>query len=581
MRKQILTILTTLLLTTAVFGPVTTEAQNIEGNEQQEVKPKVIDKRKNASYFSKGLEYKIKGDFQGAITQFETALEFLPTDAASMYELSFLYAATDREIEAFELIKKAVEYDNENKWYKLYLAQFYKNMEMYDEYITLYEELIRLNPGKIEYLAEIIDVQLIVGDYEGALAKLNELETILGFDEFTSLQKVDLYKKMEKNKEAIKELENIVKMSPNNTKIISTLAQLHLADGNKKEALKCLLKVKEINPDDPYISISLLEFYQNSGELDKAYDELLNAIRNKNLDFNIKLDIYDYWVENGKNDDLLAKQTEEIGNIMIETHPDKGFGYLILGNALTAQEKYTEAKHIYASALTLDSTNYLAWKQLLYCNASEDDNDAILDNAQKALHFFPEQPLFYWYAAVSSSIKDNNNDAIKYLEIGRKFLADKNWLVMFDSYLGDLYHIASEKAKAYQAYDRALHNDPDNITVLNNYAYYLALDNNNLEKALKMSARTIELEPQNPMYIDTYAWVFYKMQRYEDAEKWMKKALNMGKDNNGTYLEHYGDILFQLNKKNDAVNYWKKAKKAGNTSNLIDKKIKDETLYEE
>lgn len=580
MKRHIITILTTMLLTTMAYNAPTAVAQNIDTSEQQEVKPKTIDKRKNASYFSKGLEHKIKGDIQGAITQFETALEFLPTDAASMYELSILYAAIGRQNDAFDLIKKAVEYDNENKWYKLYLAQFYKNMEMYNEFITLYEELLKQNPGKLEYLAELIEVQLIAGDYEGALTKLNEIETQIGFDEFTSLQKVDLYKKMGKTKEAISELEKIAKASPNNTKIISTLAQQYLAEGKKKDALRCLLRVKEINPEDPYISISLLEFYRESGELDKAYNELLSAISNKNLDYNIKLDIYDYWVTKANNDEQLAKQTEEIGNILIEAHPDKGTSYLILGNALTAQEKYSEAKHIYKSVLEIDSANFIAWRQLLLCNVSEEDNDAIQDNAQKALQFFPEQPLFYWYAAVSNSIKDNNEDAIKYLEIGRKFIADKNWLVMFDTHLGDLYHITGDKKKAYQAYDRVLRNDPDNILVLNNYAYYLALDSDNLGEALKMSARTIELEPNNPMYIDTYAWVFYKMERYDDAEKWMKKALNLEKNNNGTYLEHYGDILFRLNKKNEAVKYWKEAKKAGNTSNNIDKKIKDQTLYE-
>ena len=95
-----------------------------------------------------------------------------------------------------------------------------------------------------------------------------------------------------------------------------------------------------------------------------------------------------------------------------------------------------------------------------------------------------------------------------------------------------------------------------------------------------MSALTIESEPKNVTYIDTYAWVLYKLERYKEAKKWMDKLFSYDKNAQGVNYEHYGDILYKLGDTKKAVQNWKKAKKLGDTSEFIDLKIKNETIYE-
>ena len=159
-------------------------------------------------------------------------------------------------------------------------------------------------------------------------------------------------------------------------------------------------------------------------------------------------------------------------------------------------------------------------------------------------------------------------------------MTDKTLLCDFDSYLGDLYHSVGEVEKSFQAYEKVLQTQPDNVLVLNNYAYYLSLRSERLDKAKEMALRAVELSPDNATYLDTYAWVLYKLKDYTGAEAQMKKALNLLNSPDGTYFEHYGDILFQLGRKEEAVECWEKAKKAGGSSKLLDKKLKDKTLYE-
>jgi tetratricopeptide (TPR) repeat protein len=70
------------------------------------------------------------------------------------------------------------------------------------------------------------------------------------------------------------------------------------------------------------------------------------------------------------------------------------------------------------------------------------------------------------------------------------------------------------------------------------------------------------------------------MGRYEEAKKYIEKAVEQEEDVSGTILEHYGDILFKLGEVNLAVEQWEKAKKMNVDSALIDKKIADRKLYE-
>ena len=86
------------------------------------------DKKKNAIYFSNGLQSKYRDDTEGAIRNFEQALRYMPDDAASMYELCQQYADAGRIEEAFNMIKKAAQIDPENKWYQMRLGQFYRNL---------------------------------------------------------------------------------------------------------------------------------------------------------------------------------------------------------------------------------------------------------------------------------------------------------------------------------------------------------------------------------------------------------------------------------------------------------------------
>lgn len=546
---------------------------------QDTIQPK-MSLAQNAEYFSKGIENKYNENYDVAIECFENALKAFPEDHASMYELSSLYAKKGLQEKGFEMIENAVALDSSNKWYKIRLADFYKIQNNYEEFVNIYDKLLENEPNNLEYLEVYINALLHIGRYEQVTEKLDVYEDNIGVSEYISIQKIEIYNMLGKKDKVIEEMEKLSEAYPYDTRYMSMLAEIYVQDKRDKDAYNMYLKIKEINPDDPYVSTSLLEYYQRQGEIEKAFEEFISSIKNKNLDYNTKAQIYEYWFEQKNDEELTVKEAEAAGKAFIEAHPDKELGYYVIGTVHYNNKEYIEAQRYYLDAVARDSSSFMSWYQLIFTDLELNKADDLYEHSLKAQRFYPEQPLFYLFNGVALIEMKKYEEAIKVLEKGRFMSADKTLTANFDTYIADIYYKLGDREKMYKQYDRVLKNDPENIYVLNNYAYFLSVDNIRLEDALKMSAITIEKEPKNVTYLDTYAWVLYKLGRYKEAKKWMEKVFSYDKNAEGVNYEHYGDILYKLGDTKKAVQNWKKAKKLGGTSEFIDQKIKEEKIYE-
>ena len=538
------------------------------------------DLAKNAEYFSKGLEEKYNENYPVAIYNFEQALLFYNDDDASMYELADLYQTVGRDTEAYSMISRAAELQPDNKWYQMRLARFCAKDGDYQSFIDIYDKLIENEPENLEYLEAYINVLLRMGDYEKVLEKLNVLEEQMGKNEYIFLQRIQIYDEQGKKDKAIEEMEKLVEFMPENTHYRALLAEAYRKVKRDKEAYKQYLKIKEIEPDNQYINISLMDYYQSMGELDKAFAEFIAAIKNKNLDYETKAQIYDFWFQKQDVKDAID-DAEAAGNAFIEMYPEKCIGYYIIGTVYFNKQDYATAKEYYQMALERESNNFSTLYQLALCCIDLNDYQGLIEISDKAKSIYPEQPLFYLFNGIGYFNLNDYENTIKILEKGRNLSANKDLTADFDTYIGDTYMLLKNNKKAFEAYERVLRAKPDNIYVLNNYAYYLSLDNHGFEKALQMSAKTIQAEPKNPTYLDTYAWILYKLDRYDEAKKYMDKVFKYDKNPQGINYEHFGDILYKMGDVKNAVKNWKKAKKAGGeVSEFLDKKIKDEKLYE-
>lgn len=542
-----------------------------------------INWKKNAESFSDGLKYRLEGKTDKAIESFMKALKHMPDDHASMYELTELYALNGQIEEAIEYNKQAVALEPENKWYQIRLAQLYEFSGDYEKYADIFRNLLKDDPDNLEYFAELSSALMLLEKYDEVIDILNEMEKSIGVNEFISFEKQRIYETINKPKKAIEEIENLAKAYPYEIRYQAMLAELYMKNKKPEQALKAYERIAELDPNDPYVHISLSEYYTEKGDLERGFKELLTAFKNPALDVNIKSQILGIWFDGKKRTELVNNQAREIAQVMIDTHPENVRGYQLMGDVYYGESKFKEAVKYFEMSLTIDSASYYIWETLLMAQVNNDSSDVtkIGSLSERALKLFPDQPLLYYFSGISFFEQKKYEDALQRFTRGSRFLASNNPMQeTFFTFIGDLHHMLKQNKEAYNAYEKVLKMNPDNSLVLNNYAYYLSLEGVNLEKALQMAAKAVELDSENTSNIDTYAWVFYKLGRYEDALKWIEIAIEKSPQPSGTIIEHHGDILFRLGNKNLAIQKWKEAKKAGETSEWIEKKIKDGELYE-
>ena len=124
-------------------------------------------------------------------------------------------------------------------------------------------------------------------------------------------------------------------------------------------------------------------------------------------------------------------------------------------------------------------------------------------------------------------------------------------------------HKLGDDKSAFKAYDTLLKRYPDYSPALNNYAWFLAESGKKLNKALAMSKKTIDAEPDNVTYLDTYGWILYLLVRPADAKPYFKHAMMYGGKESATILRHYATVLEALGENDLAAVYRKQAEAKG------------------
>lgn len=530
--------------------------------------------------FSKALIQKELGKTTEALDLLNQAYTINPRDPAILYEKARILFAIGRKDEALELAWDAVELDPENKWYKVLFANIAKANEEYDKYLSTYEDLVKQYPNDFSFLNELAFGYNYTAQYKKSIEVYTKIEELTGINEPLTKQKVQLYDKIGDKKAAVDEYEKLINLNPNEPRYYALLAEYCSRNNMNDKAIWAYQKIVELNPNDPYVHISLADFYKKNGDEEKSVEELKIGLANPELKLDTKINLLiNYYT--GDLTDQQKVQALELSQILKKTHPDEVLAETFYATMLYENAEYAEARDILNRILEENAKNYVIWEQLLFCDLYLEDYPSLLADSEEAIDYFPNYPLPYLFAGISSFQLKDFVKAKAYLESGKSFVVNNNALLeQFYSSLGDTYNELEEYKASYEAYEKVLAINPKNTIVLNNYAYYLSLRSEQLERAEKMAKLAVELDPYNQNNLDTYAWVLYKLKRYEEAHEWIEKAYNNGGKESGVVLEHYGDILYQLGRKKEALDYWKQALTKDDYSDLLNKKVNDQTLYE-
>lgn len=571
------------VITLVFLGAVLTA---LTARAQQPVKPVVgvIDSNTVANLFYSAIREKTVDNNSQATDLFNKILAIDPSNDATLYELANIKKRQNKFSEAQPLLEKAVTVKPNNEWYWASLADVYERSNDVGKLDNVFTQLIRLNPDRVDYYFDKANAYFILNKFDDALKVYDQVEQITGPSDDLVLNRQKIYLKQNKVDKAADGLEQMIATNPTQVKYYLLLAEIYTSNKATDKAFKTLDKAKGIDPNNALVHLALADIYRERKDTEASYKELQAAFGNPDLSIDQKIRIvmgyFPKFADPATRNGALTSALE-LCRMIAEIHPNEAKAHALYADVLVQNEKYNEAKTEYEKSIKLNGQIYETREQLVRIELSNSDLDGVIRDGEMALSFFPNQGWMNYFVGTAWLQKKDYKKALSYLKNAAALeFQDKELLTMTYSQLGDCYHAMQDNKSSDVSYDKALGFNPDNKYTLNNYAYYLSIRGEQLDKAAQMAKHANDLEAGNPSFEDTYAWILFKQKNYKDAKSWMEKALAHGKSKSAVQTEHYGDILFYLGDAESALVNWKKAKEYGGNSPALERKINEKKYIE-
>ncbi|PRY53635.1 tetratricopeptide repeat protein [Arcticibacter pallidicorallinus] len=570
LRKRFLISLTLSCLANSVFA----QKENIKDRSLSGV-----DSIEIRNTFFSGLREKTSGRIDEAERSFKRTVELDSLNGAALYELSNIYRIKQQIGLAEQYAVKAVAANPDNKWFLLLLTDIYKQTQKLDQLPEVYDRLTKLEPGADEYLHDKANALILLGRTKEAEPIYTEIESTFGPSPRLETLKQRLLINDPDPDRGISVLEELIKKNPADIRNYLALTELYLKTGLKEKALNRLKEANKIEPKNPYVILLMADVYRSEGKDAEAFKELKKVVADDMLDFDVKAQIIFSYFPKIKNPVSLSEATE-LALLATRRHPKESRAFAIYGDLLAQSKDLKGAREAYKQALSISEKEIRIWEQLLEIEMSMGEFEKVLEDGEQALTLFKDRSSLYFFTGIAYAQLENHEKAIERFSQATSLDTENAvYQSQVQASLGNSLNSLKKYKEADAAFDKALTLDPVNAYALNNYAYYLSLRKEHLEKAAKMSSQANELDPENASFQDTYAWVLFQQKKYADARIWIEKAIknNAG---SGIQFEHFGDILFHLKETDLALENWTKARTLGVKSEILDKKINEKKYFE-
>jgi tetratricopeptide (TPR) repeat protein len=541
------------------------------------------------SLFIEGVQAHILGNSMEALNKFTEVLKRDPRNDPAMYEISRLHYEIGNMDQAISYAQQAIKLNPENEYYYVYLAEAQGEKGDYDDASQTYAGLIKLKPKEYDYYYDWAYMLTKAKKLKEAIDVYNLLEQKTGVEEEIVLQKQPLWIQLNKVDEAVKDIEKLIALSPSETRYYNMIGEIYEANSMYDKAIDTYQRVLKIDGNNADALVAIADIYHKKGN-EKMYQEYLEKVFNDTaIDIDAKVMTLIPLIEKLDKDTTLGESVMKMADMILAAHPGNVKAIVTKADVYYSTNRKKEALAEYMKAINItDTVPSSVWIQLYVLCTELEQYDDLITTTKKGIQSNPDDPFGYFYAAVAYQQKKDFTEASHAITSGldlEKKLKDQKLsfapqlkLQMLIT-LGDVSYELKNYTRSDSAYEAALEIDPNNATVLNNYAYYLSERNEDLEKAERMSKKSNLLIDNNSAFLDTYAWIMYKMKNYKEALKWIEQAMELpDAQNRPDLLDHYGDILSKLGQADKATEKWQKALEAGGNKDELAVKIKNKKI---
>lgn len=529
-------------------------------------------------FFLEAIRQQGMGNFAAAFDLLRHARDINPNAPEVYYEIAGYYIDMQNGKAARYYFEKAAELAPDNPAYLEKLGQFYISQANYEQALAAYERLYANNKTREDVLQILYQLYGSQNNYKKMIEVIERMEMLLGSSEQLSLTKMQIFEQMGDKRKAQVELMRLVQKNPLDLNYRIMLGNWFFQNDKKKEAFKEYQAVLKEEPNNAAAQLSLLDYYREAKNA-KVVEELTQKLlESKKTEKETKMALLRQVIIDNQQSD--AKDSLEVIKLFdrVLSYPQEDADIVMMKAAyLTLKNAPVDSVNkVYEQAIAIEPDNSRARIALIQNIWKEEQYDKVISISHPAQEYNPEEMIFYYFEGFAQYMKKENDAALQTFKKGVAQIkpdSDPNIVSDFYAIMGDILHEKGLDKEAFEAYDSCLHWRPENLAALNNYAYYLSLSKNDLKKAEQMSYKTIKKEPANPTFLDTYAWILFLQERYEEANIYIVQAIKNDTTPSGVLFEHAGDIYYHVGKTAEALASWQQALKLGDKSATLKKKI--------
>ena len=497
---------------------------------EEEKESKTVENSEVIQLFMDGLMFMEQGDYSRAIIEFQDAIELGSSSAEIYYSISECYWMIQKYDKSISYGLLAIDHDKDSKDYSMSLGKKYIALNELNLALDIFERVADKHEDNADVLFIIGDLKSELNDIDGALiyyqqAYNKDNSLILSLEVAAELA----LRSNHRDSELI--LKKLLLADPSNPKYLQLFVE-SLSDSNNLNDIEELLKNEAIK-SNPFVN----NLYNQLG-----YEYLVNGVIDKSIEyFEKSLSINDndrfalYYLSNVYRDLKEYDKSIIIAEKQITLYPQEKDGYINKIISLLTVEDFEKAVEVLLESLKIFPNDF--------------DINYFLGIAHYSLENFIDSETYY-----EKALKIDNQSTTAMHGLAMVYDKNKKWNKSDQLYI-DLIADNINDAQAY-----------------NNYAYSLVERNKDIDYALTLAQKAIELSPNTSAYLDTIGWIYFKLGDFEKAKEFIAESI-VYDDSSAVVLEHYGDVLIALDNRDEALIFYKKALELDRDSSSLSEKI--------
>ncbi len=534
--------------------------------------------RKYDCLFLEAMMERGQGNDAAAFELLRHCASIKPDASETFFYLAQYYSMLKNKDKSMYCIKKAAELNPLNHIYQETLVQAYISNGQTDEAINALEKLADTDTEREDALEMLARLYIQKKDYTNAIKTFDRLETLEGRSENLSLAKSGVYEMAGNRKAATEEIRKLAEQNPNDLNYECTYGEALMRNGEKEKALAIYNKVLSEDPTNSRAQMIMRTYYKEQKDTVAADSMTLAILLNKSTAKDTRIELLRQEVgESEQNSGDSTKILMFFKKVLAVPQPDCDLALMYAAYMDLKKMPKDSIGAVLERVLLTTPDNAAARFRLVNYAWLDENLDRVIDLCRAARQYNPDEMAFYYFQGMAYFRKNDEDKALDAFQNGISVITDSSdptFVSDFYAVMGDILFNKGRDKEAFAAYDSCLQWKEDNISCLNNYAYYLSLKGLNLDKAEQMSLRTVKAEAKNATYLDTYAWILFLQQRYTEAKIYIDQALKYDTDSNAVIIEHGGDIYAMNGDTDHAVQLWQEAAKKDPDNKSLARKIR-------